>query len=463
MALSRPTITTPGVEGGSAASQGVTASAGSNVQTTSSSNQTLTAGASGGTAGYSYSWALTTKPSGSSASLTSATSQSCTLTGIDTTGSYVATVTVTDSHADGPFTDTASVAVDYQPATLSASAGSNVQTTSSSNQTLSGSASGGTGALSYAWTLPTKPAGSTASITSASSATATLTGIDNGGAYVCLLTVTDSSSTPVSTTSAVVIDYSTTSATGWVDVVDVDFTSATTQSLTDGQENTLTGTSHVFWVDGLSGTGSMTVTNGTGLEVNWEKQNNSRAVFLYKFPTLAKIDGEYPRLRIAVSFSGINMVTNNDYFGLWCDGMAFTGSQSVPIWKCFLKRNSSTAHIWKSAIRTGAPGAGGASTNSTDIATSESTSMVMELYEGTSGRVVFRADEGTTTIGAINTHTFRSATFQPTVTAYTSDKGYWDESPNTGPYFGAFFLSKGTSNAGAYCVIERLVIQKYIG
>ena len=89
--------------------------------------------------------------------------------------------------------------------------------------------------------------------------------------------------------------------------------------------------------------------------------------------------------------------------------------------------------------------------------------MVMDLCEGTSGRVVFRADEGTTTIGAAGSHTFRTATFQPTVTAYTTDKGYWDESPNVGPYFGAFFLSKGTSTAGAYCVIERLVIQKYIG
>jgi len=334
-----------------------------------------------------------------------------------------------------------------------------VQTSSSSNQTLDGSASTGDG-ISYQWTLA-GPSGHGASITSATSASATLTGIDTAGAYNCTLTITDRFGRQAQRVKT--IDYSASSSTGWVDVVDVDFTSATTQSLTDGQENTLTGTSHVFWVDGLSGTGSMTVTNGTGLEVNWEKQNNSRAVFLYKFPTLAKVAGEYPRLRLAISFSGINMVTNNDYFGLWCNGQAFTGTQKVPIWKAFLQRSSSTAHVWKSAMRTGAPGAGGASTNSSAIATNESTSMVMDLCEGTSGRVVFRADEGTTTIGAAGSHTFRTATFQPTVTAYTTDKGYWDESPNVGPYFGAFFLSKGTSTAGAYCVIERLVIQKYIG
>ena len=216
-----------------------------------------------------------------------------------------------------------------------------VQTSSSSNQTLDGSASTGDG-ISYQWTLA-GPSGHGASITSATSASATLTGIDTAGAYNCTLTITDRFGRQAQRVKT--IDYSASSSTGWVDVVDVDFTSATTQSLTDGQENTLTGTSHVFWVDGLSGTGSMTVTNGTGLEVNWEKQNNSRAVFLYKFPTLAKVAGEYPRLRLAISFSGINMVTNNDYFGLWCNGQAFTGTQKVPIWKAFLQRSSSTTHV----------------------------------------------------------------------------------------------------------------------
>ena len=441
------------------AGQGITASAGSDVQTDSSSNQALSGTATNGTAA-SWAWTISQKPTGSSASITSASSQNATLTGIDEGGAYICQLTVTDS--DG-YTDTDRVTIDYAappPQGITASAGSDVQTTSSANQSLSGSVTNGT-AASWAWTLQTKPSGSTASITSASSQNATLTGIDEGGAYVCKLTVTDTNGR--TDTAWVTIDYSTSSATGWVDVVDIDFTTATTQSLTDGQDNTLTGTSHTFWVDGLSATGSMTVTNGTGLEVNWEKQNNSRSVFLYKFPTLAKVDGEYPRLRIAVSFSGIVFTQNNDYFGLWCNGQAFTGTQKVPIWKAFLQRTSSTAHVWKSSMRTGQPGTGGSATNSSAIATNESDSMVMELYEGTSGRVVFRADEGTTTIGAVNTHTFRSATFQPTASAYTTDKGYWDESPNVGPYFGAFFLSKSASLTGNYCVIERLVIQKYIG
>jgi len=250
---------------------------------------------------------------------------------------------------------------------------------------------------------------------------------------------------------------------GWKDVVDFNFESMVNQNFTDGQENTITGTNHVVWVDGLSAHGSMSITNGTGLEVDWERQNNSRSVFLYKMTHLAKIDGEYPRLRIAVAFSGINMVTNNDYFGIWANGQAFTGTQKAPIWKCFLQRSSPTAHVWKSAMRTGAPGAGGSSTNSSAIATNESTTMVMELCEGTSGRVVFRADEGTTAILPAGNHTLRSVTYQPTVTAYTSDKGYWDESPNVGPYFGVFFLSKSASTTGAACVVKRLVIQQYTG
>lgn len=441
------------------AAGGITCNAGSDVQTSSDSNQALSGNATNGTA-VTWAWTILSKPSSSSASITSASSQNATLTGIDKGGAYTCKLIVTDG--DG-FTDADRVVIDYAPAAVVSNAGSDVQTTSASNQTLSGSGSGGTGSLSYAWVLVTKPAGSSASITSATSATATLTGIDNAGAYVCALTVTDSAATPISTTDTVVIDYSTgAGAGGWTDIVNIDFTAASTQALTDGQENTVG--SDTFWIDGLSGTGSMAITNGVGLEVSFPNQSSNYAGFYYKGTALAKVSNsqEWPRFRVVAAISGITFGGNGDSVGVEAIGYPSTGSTHyVPRITGLLRRNSGSSYVWKHNIRKGALGTTGSNVSSSDVATSEPTSIVIEIREAAGGNWKLDGDESTLTIPAAGAGTARASALQCHSSASTSGYSYWSEGSNlSGPYLGVVFRS--TNNGSQACVVEKLIIQQFL-
>jgi len=458
--VSQPAVTVPGAGGGGTPTQGVTATAGSDVQTTSNSNQSLTASASNGTAPYTYAWTLRTKPSGSSASITSPSSASATLTGIDTEGGFVCSVQATDA---GGFTDTAQTTIDYAPAAVVSNAGSDVQTTSSSNQTLSGSGSGGTGTLTYSWALVTKPAGSTASITSATSATATLTGIDNAGAFVCALTVTDSAASAVSATDTVVIDYSTgAGAGGWTDIVNIDFTAASTQALTSGQENTIG--SDVFWIDGFDAAGSIGITNGTGLEVSFKNQGGGHSGIYLKASGVAKVSNsqDWPRFRICAAISGIVYSANSDAIGCEATGYPPNGSTHyVPRITAQLKRNSGSSSVWKFSVRKGALGTTGTNVGASDVATSEPTSMVIELRERSGGNWDMCAEESTTTIPEAGAMTQVASAMQCHTVGRPAQYDYWAEGSNlSGPYLGVNF--RGMSNGSQACVIEKLIIQQFL-
>lgn len=459
--LSQPAVTVPGAGGGSTDSQGITASAGgSDVQTTSNSNQSLTASASNGTAPYTYAWTLRTKPSGSSASITSPSSASATLTGIDTEGSFVCSVQATDASG---FTDTAQITVDYAPAAVVSNAGSDVQTTSSSNQTLSGSGSGGTGTLTYSWSLVTKPAGSTASITSATSATATLTGIDNAGAFVCALTVTDSAASAVSATDTVVIDYSTgAGAGGWTDIVNIDFTAASSQALTDGQENTIG--SDTFWIDGFNASGSIGITNGVGLEVSFKNQSGGFSGFYYKGVSIAKVSNsnDWPRFRVCAAISNITFSANSDAIGVEAVGYPANGSNHyVPRITGQLKRNSGSSFVWKFSTRKGALGTTGTNVSAADVATSEPSTIVVEIRERSGGTWDMCAEESTTTIPDAGSMTQVASAVQPHSVGRPAQYDYWAEGSNLdGPYLGLVFRS--LSNGSQACVVEKLIIQQFL-
>ena len=345
---------------------------------------------------------------------------------------------------------------------ITASAGTNVQTASTGDQALSGTVSNGT-ATTWAWVLQTRPAGSSASITSASAQNATLTGIDEGGAYVAELTVTDASG--YTDTAQVTIDYAAPAAAGgWTDILDIDFTTATTQTMTDGAENTLTGTSHVIWVDGLNAAeGSMVITNGTGLEVNFANQSGNWSFFKLKATGVAKLDsGDWPRFRIAASISGLVFGANGDHIGPEATGFATNGTTvRVPRILGSLKRNSASAFVWKFYVRKGSLGTSGSNVAGSDIATSEPSSMVMEIRQAAGGVWKFDADESTTTIPAAGSMTARSAGIQPDTKVDNTGLDYWAEGANLdGPYLGMAF--KSSSNGGQYCVVERLIIQKLL-
>ncbi|WP_199233571.1 PKD domain-containing protein, partial [Limnohabitans sp. WS1] len=137
-----------------------------------------------------YSWSLTSKPVGSTAILSSATSAMPTFTA-DVAGAYVASVVVND----GKVSSTVSiVTVNATVANAApvANAGVAQNITAGNLVTLNGSNSSDANndALTFIWTLTSKPAGSTAILSSATSAMPTFTA-DVAGAYVASLFVND--------------------------------------------------------------------------------------------------------------------------------------------------------------------------------------------------------------------------------------------------------------------------------
>ncbi|MGB4583911.1 MAG: PKD domain-containing protein [Rhodoferax sp.] len=137
-----------------------------------------------------YAWTLTSKPSGSVAALTSATSAMPTFTA-DVAGTYVASLIVNDGKLNSTATTVTVTAAVANVAPV-ANAGVAQNVVAGTVVTLDGSASSDANGdpLTYAWTLTSKPAGSTAALSSATSAKPTFTA-DVTGTYVASLTVND--------------------------------------------------------------------------------------------------------------------------------------------------------------------------------------------------------------------------------------------------------------------------------
>ena len=137
-----------------------------------------------------YSWSLTSKPTGSTATLASATSARPTFTA-DVAGTYVASLTVNDGQANSN-TATVSITATRANAAPVANAGTAQSVVTGNSVTLDGSTSSDANgdALTYAWSLTSKPAGSTATLSSSTSARPTFNA-DAAGTYVASLTVND--------------------------------------------------------------------------------------------------------------------------------------------------------------------------------------------------------------------------------------------------------------------------------
>ena len=149
-----------------------------------------------------YAWILTSKPAGSSAVLSAVTAVKPTFTA-DQPGNYVGTLTV----SDGRLTSTAStIAVTATVANVApvANAGLAQNVSTGAVVTLDGSASSDANgdALTYAWTMTGKPAGSTAGLGNPTSPKPTFTA-DVAGTYVGTLTVSDGKLSSAAQTVAV--------------------------------------------------------------------------------------------------------------------------------------------------------------------------------------------------------------------------------------------------------------------
>ena len=148
-----------------------------------------------------YKWALITKPTGSSAMLSSITTSKPTFKA-DVAGTFVASLIVNDGKVDSPAVAT-TVSVSSANADPIANAGSNQNVTVGTAVTLDGtnSSDANRDQLTYRWVMMSKPTGSSAVLTNPTSAKPTFTA-DLVGSYVISLIVNDGrvDSTTVATT-----------------------------------------------------------------------------------------------------------------------------------------------------------------------------------------------------------------------------------------------------------------------
>ncbi len=153
-----------------------------------------------------FAWTLTTKPTGSTATLVSPTSAKPTFTA-DVAGTYVINVVVNDGKINSSAV-AVSITASVANAAPIANAGVVQSVVTGTVVTLDGSASSDANSdpLTYAWTLTAKPASSSATLSSSTSAKPTFTA-DVAGTYVASVTVNDgkvnSSAATVSVTAAV--------------------------------------------------------------------------------------------------------------------------------------------------------------------------------------------------------------------------------------------------------------------
>jgi hypothetical protein len=137
-----------------------------------------------------YAWTITSKPAGSAATLSNATSVKPTLT-TDKAGDYVFSLVA----SDGKLTSTVStVTVSAAVANVApiAKAGTAQNVTTGSTITLDGSGSSDANGdtLTYAWSITSKPNGSSATLSSLSAVKPTFTA-DKAGDYILSLVVSD--------------------------------------------------------------------------------------------------------------------------------------------------------------------------------------------------------------------------------------------------------------------------------
>jgi hypothetical protein len=195
-----------------------------------------------------YIWAFTSKPAGSSAALSSATATKPTFTA-DVAGAYVLNLLVNDGKVNSAavtVTITASVA----NAVPVANAGAGQSVVTGAVVTLDGSASSDANGdlLTYSWSFTSKPAGSSAALSSATVTKPTFTA-DVAGAYVLNLVVNDGKVNSVAGNVTITSVNSNTDFAGPV-IVSYDFSPKTVDI--SAKAATITVTAHVTDSSGVN-------------------------------------------------------------------------------------------------------------------------------------------------------------------------------------------------------------------
>ena len=148
----------------------------------------------------SYQWSFVTRPAGSAAALSDPAAESPTFL-VDRPGTYTARLVVNDGGSASAADTVTVTTINTAPV---ANAGPDQTVAVGESATLNGSASSDADGdpLSYAWSLQSRPAGSSASVVSASSVTPTIA-VDRPGTYVLRLIVNDGQTSSAADTVAI--------------------------------------------------------------------------------------------------------------------------------------------------------------------------------------------------------------------------------------------------------------------
>ena len=346
---------------------------------------------------------------------------------------------------------------------VNASAGSDVQTSSTGAQVLSASASNGTAPYTYAWTLRTKPSGSSASISSASSATASLDGIDNGGAYVCSVQATDANG--FTDSAQVCIDYTATSSAAWTDVYDIDLTAASQGVLTNNSNNTIDG--KTWWLHVRTPADMSAEVTAAGMVVDFGGANVGETRLLLQIPSAAlstDSDGYFPRIRCQIAFTSMTLGVTNAYIGVGATCRTLTSNATaMPFAETRYTQTATNVYKYSGHSYKGTWGgtASGGVTSSKVASDGNGTSGVLEIVDV--GQGVFRhgGHDGDQTFTS-GLDTFRAYSTPPGFQANTSDDTFWTAGASgDGPWVGPVFYNK-TAGGSQVVTITRIRVQEYV-
>lgn len=348
---------------------------------------------------------------------------------------------------------------------ITASAGSDVATTSNSDQSLSGSVTNGS-AASWAWTVQTQPSGASASITSASSQNATLTGISatKSGAYVCKVVATDSNGLTDSATVTISVDR----GPSWRTVLDLDLSSLTAGALTMNGSSTSTVDGHTYYIKAFDSSNQSFVVGGTGLVCDFgsTSANQNRLELKIGHLLTTTPDGYKPKIRISGCFTGLATLATGDYIGVGFSEMWVNNNNGYSP-RPFCKYRDAGTHMkyyfqadkgnWGAAA-SGAIASGAVTTDS------NGTSGVLVLQDAGGGAWQARGHDGNATpVTAGTADTFRAMGNISGWNVFTGDRWVYraDSSSSTwdGPYLLLVMKSSNNSSAVTW---TRLIVEEMI-